>query len=249
MSNSVFAKILGELEEASGKLFDTYISGDSPREVNILYASKTKMAADMAADVLHPNMYAASFHHIAAMLMQNFLHRFLLASAKEGVTKVSDGISIATSHSSKKITNDGISPTRSFLSGLKLGRGGRVPSGTITSPSRSSLEHSESLPSSVPSSAVRATSCVSGGTLEEANSPNNKLSNKAAAGGKVTKLQLAVDQRDSAITTISLKFSDAPQLKSVALGLAAQKEAETSPTRKAKPELNSNGRGGRGGRG
>ena len=105
MSNSVFAKILGELEEASGKLFDTYISGDSPREVNILYASKTKMAADMKENVLHPNMFAIAFHHIAAMLIQNFLNKFLVLMAKEG-PRADDSHSI----SPKRSIQEGDSP-------------------------------------------------------------------------------------------------------------------------------------------
>ena len=83
MKNSTYASILEHLEELSAKIFTTYIGDESPREINILYSTKNKLCLDIEMNLLHPNIFAHSFHHIAKMVHDNFFLKFLKHASDE----------------------------------------------------------------------------------------------------------------------------------------------------------------------
>ena len=77
MKNSTYASILSQLEELSAKIFTTYIGDESPREINILYSTKNQLRLDIEAAIMHPNIFAYSFHYVANTVHSNFFLKFL----------------------------------------------------------------------------------------------------------------------------------------------------------------------------
>ncbi|KAI8911824.1 RGS domain-containing protein [Gorgonomyces haynaldii] len=77
LSDEEFEKLLAKLKAQSDAIYDTWISNEAPREVNLPYKIKKPFMDWREKQVLHPDIYNASFDHILMMLQNDNFKRFI----------------------------------------------------------------------------------------------------------------------------------------------------------------------------